>query len=314
MESTPASTCSNRDMPTMRSPSPSVSDSTANQTTTLTFTPISSRKRRSPEPPEREYTGTSSESLDTIVAAKKRRLSLPRPDLRLFTPPSSPPSAPVVRTIPLKLQIPQQEITNDDLRKLKIRRAAAERWKPKLQRAFPTSSEIKDAYKYKLLRHYNDTLALTNPTMTNFTKPHIDRSPRVDNLLKRFPLLSTSLEAPIAAVYKHGFPVSARAHTEAEWENILTHKELLKVNKKITRSTDAQKLAWTNFSSQEEDRIDRGREAMLQSGLWDDDLAKEGVGLPNELPEWRKVKTGIFAKLEREDARRLVAEGHAAKA
>ncbi|EAT84384.2 hypothetical protein SNOG_08108 [Parastagonospora nodorum SN15] len=73
----------------------------------------------------------------------------------------------------------------------------------------------------------------------------------------------------------------------------------LKMNKNITKSEAAQRLAWKSFSATERDRIDRGREAMMESGLIVDDLNSEQRGTKNGLPEWRKKNTGKFAREKR---------------
>lgn len=73
----------------------------------------------------------------------------------------------------------------------------------------------------------------------------------------------------------------------------------LRVNKDITRSERVQRLAWKSFSATERDRVDRGREAMMESGLVVEDLVKESRGAKNGLPEWKKCTTGRFAKEKR---------------
>jgi len=164
----------------------------------------------------------------------------------------------------------------------------------KLQNPFPKNKEIREAYRYKLMRHYTSEDVSAEP---NFIKPHIDRSPRVDLLRERFPDLSTSLDVSKGSTDTSynakptGCDKTRRITAEEEKYN-----ELLRKNKRITRSPAAQKLAWHAFSSREKDRVDRGREAMMQSGLSNDELEKEAVGIPNALPEWRKRKTGRFAK------------------
>lgn len=67
-------------------------------------------------------------------------------------------------------------------------------------------------------------------------------------------------------------------------------------NKAITRTEEAQRLAWKCFATPEVGRIDRGREAMMESGLELADMANEEYGEANDLPEWRKKYTGRFAK------------------
>ncbi|KAF1836986.1 hypothetical protein BDW02DRAFT_545049 [Decorospora gaudefroyi] len=216
----------------------------------------------------------------------------------LLTPPMSPRPSPK-RTMCLKLEIPGHVITQNEERMLKIRRAAALRWVPKLQRPFPRPHEIKEAYKCKLLRHYTDPSV---PALPDFIKPRIDTSPRVDILRKRFPLLSTSSDASAPAAREHGAKIP-REDTEAEQKEIAKHRKLLWLNKRITRSESAQRLAWHAFSSREKDRIDRGREAMMRSGLWEHDLDKESMGVANGLPEWRKKTTGRFAKPKKDAAK-----------
>jgi hypothetical protein len=206
-----------------------------------------------------------------------------------------------VRTIRLKLEIPQLEISKEEQRNLKRRKAAADRWIAKLQKPFPKNKEIKDAYKYKLIRHYTDPLI---PAISDFVKPRIDRSPRVETLLKCYPFLEDSPEASRPSTMDPETENSEEAML-VDWAEIITQEGALRENMRITSSTSAQKLAWEAFSSRERDRIDRGREAMMQSGLWSDDLLKENFGVANELPEWRKTRTGRFAQSAR--------SGHGAK-
>ncbi|KAF1842040.1 uncharacterized protein K460DRAFT_380005 [Cucurbitaria berberidis CBS 394.84] len=196
----------------------------------------------------------------------------------------------------LNLKIPQKELTKDDQRTLKIRRASAERWKPKLQRPFPARREIKEAYNLKLMRHYPNQLDSTEP---NFVKPHIDRSPRVDELLRQFPIpVATSISASAQTDNTNVYATPVLP-TQAEIDELEKQRMLLKANRIITRSEYAQRLAWKNFSSRERNRIDRGREAMLHSGLCENDLEKESAGQHNQLPEWRKRHTGRFAREQR---------------
>jgi hypothetical protein len=200
--------------------------------------------------------------------ASLRALSIP-------TPPASTAgtdSRPVYKR--LRLIIPQPEPSKENERKLATRRAAAERWKPKLQRPPPKGKEISAAYNLKLLRHYTRH---STPPAPNFIKPRIDTSPRVSRLLKQFPLLST--------------PITPAAATPTQ-----DAIEILQANKRITKSESAQRLAWQSFSATEKDRVDRGREAMMESGLVVADLWKEMDGAANQLPEWKKLHTSRFAR------------------
>ncbi|KAF2133410.1 hypothetical protein P153DRAFT_308205 [Dothidotthia symphoricarpi CBS 119687] len=175
--------------------------------------------------------------------------------------------------MPLKITIPQKELTPKEERKLNTRVAAAARWVPKLTRPFPARSETTKAYPLKLMRHYSGRVTSTEP---NFVKPRIDRSSRVEKLLHGFPTLSMSTTGQRVG------------HTDFE---------ALRANKRITKSEKGRQLAWKNFASREIGREDRGREAMLQSGLFTDDLVRESNGQQNQLPEWRKLRTGKFARM-----------------
>jgi hypothetical protein len=275
------------------------SSTTASHIATSTMTSMSSLKRTSPGSPGCQHPATSRIESDTMTAFKRRRLSPPNLSIStdiarnsdLLTPPLSPPPELQARTMCLKLEIPRPEISKEEQTKLKMRQSHARRWIPKLQRPFPKNTEIKEAYQYKLMRHYTDQLA---PAISNFIKPRIDRSPRVESLLKRFPLVPNSFDVPISAAYTTAAKTS-RGRNEDVSNEVMNNRELQK-NMSITSSVSAQKLAWEAFSWREQDRIDRGREAMMQSGLWTDDLARENVGMANELPEWRKTRTGRFAK------------------
>lgn len=217
--------------------------------------------------------------------SKKRRIC----EQAIPTPPVTPELA--INTVNLKLTIPLKELTKEEQRTLKLRRASAERWKPKLQRPFPSRKEITEAYSLKLLRHYTNEDA---PPVPNFVAPRIDKSPRVEGLLKQFPVLSTSStqSESIGDAQDRAIP----SPDVSETDDFEKHKLQLQANKTITKSEYAQRLAWQNFSKPESDRVDRGRNAMVQSALWDHDLDKESAGLSNELPEWRKTRTGKFAK------------------
>jgi hypothetical protein len=239
----------------------------------------------------------SATDYNTSQANKRRRLSLPKSSsssstksntsgqVDLDTPPSSAPRP----TMSLRLTIPQPELNKEDQRKFAIRRVAAERWKSKLQRPFPLGREIREAYKLKLMRHYTNP---STPSMPDFIKPRIDHSPRVTGLLKQFPLLNTSNTGPRGPALG-----AAPALPPTTVQILKTEQDYMQLtaNKSITRSEDAQRLAWKNFSATESDRIDRGREAMMESGLVVDDLVKEDRGLKNGLPEWKKLHTGKFA-------------------
>ncbi|KAH5099521.1 hypothetical protein HBI21_053840 [Parastagonospora nodorum] len=243
---------------------------------------------------------TSTANDDTAHANKRRRLTPPmgldtpcissreiqfkRDTSYLSTPPE---------TMSLRVTIPEPVVTKDDQRALAIRRAAARRWIPKLQGPFPKRREIGEAYKLKLMRHYTSPTTSSEP---NFIKPHIDVSPRVDRLRQRFPKVLTSIPklnlqvpGPMACA-----PPKATQGRKSEENNMQ-----LKMNKNITKSEAAQRLAWKSFSATERDRIDRGREAMMESGLMVDDLNSEQRGTKNGLPEWRKKNTGKFAREKR---------------
>jgi hypothetical protein len=264
------------------------------------ITPISSEGRRCP--PINKHAMDTTSFRDTH-ATKRRRLSPPNmePSLEcdaknlvptLLTPPQSSKGP---ETLSLRLMIPKNAPSKQEQRTLAIRRASAQRWQTKLQRPFPLQSEIKQAYNLKLMRHYPNTLTTIEP---NFVKPRIDTSARVDRLLRRFPLptiravnQNDQLNAVHPVYYYKALSFLAHDVREAELSNIT-----LQTNRAITASEYAQRLAWKNFSTQERNRIDRGREAMLQSGLHTDDLDLEVLGRANKLPEWRKEYTSRFRK------------------
>ncbi|KZM22937.1 hypothetical protein ST47_g5934 [Ascochyta rabiei] len=236
---------------------------------------------------------------------KRQRTTSPRgiksSDLHLYenAPPTPPISAEGTATMALKLIIPQEETGREQQRKANRHRADAERWKPKLQRPFPRMTEVKQAYPLKLMRHYPNT---SGATETNFHKPRIDTSPRVSRLLEQFPMMVTTqpVRSKEAASLSSPFtppdqakPLSCRR--EELIEACRMHAGL-QTNRHITETEHAQRLAWQAFSQTEQDRIDRGREAMMQSGLPTDDLCREVYGQWNTLPEWKKFRTGHFAK------------------
>ena len=149
------------------------------------------------------------------------------------------------------------------------------------------------------MRHYHGASAQVD---SNFVKPKIDKSTRVSRLLERFPLINTARSVQskgahhlpsVVTTLEQAQPLSSRCGELTATRE--AHVELQK-NLWITRTEHAQRLAWQSFSRTEQDRIDRGREAMVQSGLFTDDLKMEATGQWNRLPEWKKPKTGRFAR------------------
>ena len=281
------------------------SRTTDTHTVCQTLTPMSipSPKRKLPEAPVLGKMTTPKPSLGTSTASKRRKLSpsnaqssMKSNGVDYLTPPITPgPPIPIeTPTINLKVVIPERQISPEEQRRIKLRVAAARRWIPKLQKPFPKKKEIKDAYQYKLMRHYTD-----GQTQVPVIRPHIDTSPRVEVLRKRFPLLKPPSVTPSSSANIHSTGRS-KGRKNMSGDVLARDQMLLQQNKAITQSPLAQKLAWEAFSSQEADRIDRGRDALMCSGLWDDDLEKEAQGLANNLPEWRKARTGQFASREEE--------------
>lgn len=210
---------------------------------------------------------------DDDRSVKKQRL--------LITPPA---------TASLRVVIPHRVLTKDDHRNIKIRQAAALRWIPKLRNPFPKRKEINEAYNLKLMRHYRH-LTTTTPEL-NFVKPLIDTSPRVTRLLRQFPTaISTSSGQKLEA----GNPPGTYCGLD-QITRLRQDAENLQINKRITKSESARRLAWQSFSSTEKERIDNGRQALIESGLAVEDLEKEHRGIQNGLPEWKKRYTGKYAK------------------
>lgn len=178
-------------------------------------------------------------------------------------------------------EIPQLEISKEQERKLKIQKAAAKRWAPNLQRPPPQLKEINAAYNNKLMRHYtNETAAPSN----TFIRPSINRSARVDSLLASLPL------QPAKASEK------SYSQKQAERSEEARRAILLQQNKRITESDYVKKLAWEAFSSNDQERKNHERHSMMISGLKVEEIQKERKGKDNKLPDWRKAKTGRFAK------------------
>jgi hypothetical protein len=219
---------------------------------------------------------------NTDHANKRRRLSPPSSQSSSLPSRSSkamsdtPPSSIPPETRCLKIAIPSKEPSEDERRKLAIRRAAARRWESKLERPFPTPREVRDAYDLKLMRHYKCAAETPEP---GFIKPSIDKSPRVTGLLRQFPKLATS---PVLQTQDSG--------PTAELDTLR-----LQVNKDITQSESVQRLAWQSFSTLDRDGRHWAREAMMESGLVPDELTKESQGHKNALPQWKKWQTGKFA-------------------
>ncbi|KAE8826748.1 hypothetical protein CFE70_010049 [Pyrenophora teres f. teres 0-1] len=244
-----------------------------------------------------ENMATPEMNLDASSSSKRRKLSTSNTDgskksneIYYFTPPITPdPPVSVVPTTTLKVTVPERQVTPEEQRRIKLRVAAARRWVPKLQTPFPKNKEIREAYQYKLMRHYTD-----GQPQVPVIRPQINTSPRVDALRKRFPLLKTPQCASSSSANLQGTRKWADPK-KTDSDEIARHQMLLQRNKQITQSPIGQKLAWEAFSSREQDRMDRGREALMLSGLWDADLEKEERGQANNLPEWRKAKTSQFA-------------------
>ncbi|OAL49566.1 hypothetical protein IQ07DRAFT_511361 [Pyrenochaeta sp. DS3sAY3a] len=225
--------------------------------------------------------------LDAPTAAEQQALPVSKKQRVRKTALPTPPETPSAKSMKLKLVIPEPELTPTEENKLKRRKACAKKWRSKLQRPYPSKKELSEAYNLKLMRHYSKPLLPKDP---NFITPPIDRSPRVDKLRRHFPIppLSTGINItkPYSAITYHNAPASDEQERQ---------EAMLEVNKRITNSEEAQRLAWQCFSTPE-DRVDNGRDAMIHSALWDDDLLREDQGLPNKLPGWRKTYTSRFAK------------------
>ncbi|KAF9697205.1 hypothetical protein EKO04_004809 [Ascochyta lentis] len=249
------------------------------------LTPILSRKRIFPD------AGSGTRVCNTQPTKRQRSIS----KNALPTPPAS---AKGTATMALKLIIPQEEPGQEQQKKASRHRADAERWKPKLQRPFPRKTEIKQAYALKLMRQYPNT---PGEIETNFFKPKIERSPRVSRLLQQFPLVDTNqpVRSKEARLPNSCTPIDLAKPLSSRLEELIEARNMhtgLQANIHITESEHAQRLAWQAFSRTEQDRIDRGREAMMESGLPTDDLEREYFGQWNTLPDWKKSNTGRFAR------------------
>ncbi|PVI06185.1 hypothetical protein DM02DRAFT_504936, partial [Periconia macrospinosa] len=194
-------------------------------------------------------------------------------------------------TMSLKLKIPEQHPSESEKRQIAVRKAAAKRWEEsgKLQRPELGQKEVKAAYNLKLLRHYPDPTRDTGASVSmptsptphdNIVKPVIHKSPRVANLLKSFPALTNPVVRPEVSYYS--------GTVDFDQQN-------LQRNQKFTESMEAKKLAWLSFAQPDRPR----REVMVESALATDDLKKEHMGLPNQLPAWKKFRTSEYAREEK---------------
>lgn len=268
------------------------------------LTPVSSCKRPSPDdgPSPHDLSTRDSGPLKRQRTQSHKTASLP--GLRLSVPSQHAPMTPPLDAhgpsdMALKIIIPQQHTNREQQRRLNRRRADAERWKPKLQRPYPKPGEITTAYPLKLMRHYPDANMCTLP---NFVRPRIDKSARLSRLLQRFPLTGSPRAGEASSSESSSYspsptneaiPLSARRDAFTETQRA---HACLQANKQMTASGDAQRLAWRSFALSETGRVDRGREAMMVSGLATEDLCSEAVGVGNGLPEWKKHCTGLFAR------------------
>ncbi|KAL1799738.1 hypothetical protein ACET3X_000080 [Alternaria dauci] len=193
----------------------------------------------------------------------------------------------------LSLAIPQKEITKEEQKTLKTRAAAAKRWQPKLKRPFPKQSEIDRSYNLKLMRHYTSTNDPKSLSHLPVIRPHIPKSDRVEKLLATFSILESD----------RNLDGSRRMTRWKQTECDEAENWILQRNIEITSSELAVRLAWVCFSYNEEDRVDRGRQAMMVSGhdvedVEDEDLEdeKEEEGELYYLPKRRKANTGRFSR------------------
>ncbi|KAF2000119.1 hypothetical protein P154DRAFT_599549 [Amniculicola lignicola CBS 123094] len=179
--------------------------------------------------------------------------------------------------IALRLEIPKDPApTTQQKRVVAIRKAAAARWRPKLQRDFPSEDEVKRAYTGKLLRHYVGTGPEAAPVL-----PPIKKSARVMTLLRSFPQSLSGLKS------KHAESVKALLAQKCA---VQRDKEILKRNLKIINDNDnTTALAARCFGKMTE------WHNQWLTGFADEDLRKEEKGAENKLPEWKKWKTGRFA-------------------
>lgn len=256
--------------------------------------------QRTPKRPRTEDSWTKYAPTNTFVGSTAHTyLAGPR-----YTPPSSAESTEII-SMPLKLKIPEHLPNEQEQRQAAVRNAAARRWAQsgKLQRSEPDQKEIRAAYNLKLMRHYPAFTSTPStsvpkqspPTDTtiseDFIKPMIQKSSRVTGLLNSFPCLSIPANPPLS-FYQRGM-------VGVDFYN-------LNLNREVTMSNHATRLAWQSFASQDRP----SREVMVESALPTDDMEKENAGLPNNLPEWKKSRTSVFA---RENNRGLDKKSHIRK-
>ncbi|KAI4711075.1 hypothetical protein J4E89_003639 [Alternaria sp. Ai002NY15] len=178
--------------------------------------------------------------------------------------PSKTPSSPDKSTMRLKLEIPRRDISKEEERKLKIRKAAAKRWVPNLQRPPPQLKEINAAYNNKLMRHYTDGTAAPSD---NIIRPPINRSARVDALLATLPLQpAQKLPKPLS-------------QEQAEHREQVRVAALLEPNRKITESAYAKELAKEAFSSngKPRDRKSLKRKRKAKTSGFAESTGQDGV-------------------------------------
>ncbi|KAH7380189.1 hypothetical protein BKA66DRAFT_571262 [Pyrenochaeta sp. MPI-SDFR-AT-0127] len=156
--------------------------------------------------------------------------------------------------------------------------------KPKQKRPFSGRRKVSDTSSCKRIGQNTNQHAVP---ASNFIKPQINKSRRVDKLLKQFSPLSTS-----SIKTEPGLEVNDNTSLKPLKPAIISD---LKRNKRITKSDYAKRLAWEIFSLREHDRDDRGLNAMIKSGLRESEMEKDLMGHQNKLPEWRKLRTGKFA-------------------
>jgi hypothetical protein len=187
-------------------------------------------------------------------------------------------------------------LRSDDGAKNKIRKArkASKRiFNAKLQKPYPEPNEFTAASNLALLRHYPHTGKSTNEE-DSFIKPTIQKSTRVENLLKNCPIAPEPTPSGTGSTL---FGFNLRRPNASGAKKLIEVNRNLALNKSITVTKKAKQKAWECFAIEEPGRANRGRE-YVESGLNTADFDAEDEGRPNDLPPWKKWKTNKLATAE----------------
>ncbi|KAH3939687.1 hypothetical protein HBH98_244170 [Parastagonospora nodorum] len=195
------------------------------------------------------------------------------------------------KTKELRVTVPRADHGIVKNKTLNERRASRSKH-AKLQQPYLSLTELNAAPNLALVRHYPRQPHDANGE-DNFVKPRIQTSARVKGLLRNYPITSAADYSDIEYA-SDDFNLRPRLDTGGVKTQVVVNRTLA-LNEYHTGGRKAKRIAWECFATEETDRVDRGREAMIVSGLLTTDLDAEEDGRPNHLPPWRQWSTNKLA-------------------